>query len=139
MPDDYPWHLQLICGNCGEKPNKPIVIMKNDTVEGIRGASVQLRMTCKLCKRLNDVKIISDAFRYTKDDVPNWSPLLTLECRGIEPTGLTLADDTALDIAGEDGFKFEDAFIEDGEFFGWDDKHNVEASITEFRIRAIKT
>lgn len=138
MPEDYPWHVHLLCGNCGEKPQKPIVLMASEIVEGVRGASVHLRMTCKLCARTNDVKIISDQMTYSESDAPKWMPILILECRGIEPTGITLADDTPLKIMGEEGYNFEDVFIEDGEYYGWDEKRGVEASITEFQIRVAK-
>lgn len=137
-PEDYPWYVSFVCGNCGERPPKPIVLRSSETVEGIRGASVNLRMTCKFCDRANDVAILSEDMEYTSSNAPEWGPLLKIECRGIEPIDVTLADDVPLEIIGTDGFVFEDAFIQDGEYFGWDEKNKVEASITEFRLKVDK-
>lgn len=138
IPEDYSWHISLLCGNCGEKPPKAIVLTFSDTIEGVRGATVHLRMTCKFCGRASDVKILSDQMTYTAEQAPNWTPILLLECRGIEPKEVVLADDEPLIVKGEDGFLFEDALVEDGEFYSYDEKRKVEASITEFKMRIVK-
>lgn len=137
-PEDYPFFIHLLCGNCGEKTNKPVVLTKNDEVEGIRKGAVNLKRTCKLCKRISDVKIISDQMTYSEADCPGWAPFLILECRGNEPSEVMLSDDVPLLVSGTDGFQFDDVIIEDNEFYGWDEKRNVEASITEFQIRIVK-
>lgn len=113
--------------------------MSSEQVEGIRGgAAVNLRRTCKFCKRVSDFKIIKEGMSYTADDSPNWSTILRLECRGAEITDIALADDTPLETVGNDGFVFEDVLIENGEFYGYDEKSKVEASITEFTTRIVK-
>lgn len=137
-PEDYPWYVDFICGNCGERPPRAVVLRSSETIDGIRGASVNLRRTCKFCDRVSEAIILSEQKTYSSSDAPGWGGFLELECRGIEPTGVTLADDVPLEIVGKDGFKFEDAFIEDGEYFGWDEKTQVEASITEFRMKVDK-
>lgn len=137
-PEDYPWHLILGCGNCGERTEKPVVISTSDVVEGIRGAIVSLKISCKLCARVNDVKILSDKFSYTADNAPGWAQMLQMECRGTEPLEVTLADDVPLKVTGVEGFEFEEAFVADGEFYSYDEKLNTEASITEFKGRIVK-
>lgn len=137
-PQDYPWYILLRCGNCGERTEKPAVIRDSDEVEGIRGAKVSLKITCKLCGRVNDVKILPGKCSYTSDISPEWGPFLHLECRGTEPLEVQLADDEPLKVLGHEGFEFEEAFIEDGEFYSYDEKLNTEASITEYRSRIVK-
>lgn len=136
-PDDYPWHLFLMCCNCGEKTDKPIVISKNEEVSGIRGASVNLKISCKLCKRVNDMKILPGKHVYTAED-NGWVQFLQLECRGVEPTELLLADDVPFEITGLQGASIEDGFIEDGEFYSYDESTQTEVSITEFETRIVK-
>lgn len=138
VPEEYPWFLQLLCGNCGEQTQKPVVVTSNETVDGVRGGAVNLRMTCKLCNRVSDVKILQDQMSYSEQNSPDWAPFLLLDCRGTEPHKIMLSDDVSLIILGADGFNFEDAFVNDGEFYGWDEKRNVEASVTEFRTRIVK-
>lgn len=139
VPEDYPWHIFFGCGNCGEKTEKPIVISESDEVEGIRGAMVNLKISCKLCARVNDVKLLPNGHKYTADNSPDWAPLLEMECRGTEPIQVLLADDVPLDIVGLEGFEFDDAFIVDGEFYSYDEKLNTEASVTEFKSRIVKS
>lgn len=138
IPEGYPWHMVLLCSNCREKTPKPVVVTSSDVVEGVRGAAVNLRITCKLCGRVGDLKILSDQMHYTENMSPEWSPLLKLECRGMEPNCVMLADDVPLSIFGTGGMKFEDGFLEDGEYFGWDENQQVEVSITEFRTRVVR-
>lgn len=137
-PEDYPFHLVLGCGSCGERTSKPIVISDDDEVEGIRGAVVNLKISCKLCDRVNDVTLIKGPRIYSVSEAPEFATLLELECRGTEPLELHLADDVPLIIKGLDGFLFEDAFIRDGEFYSYDEKLKTEASITEFKTKVVK-
>lgn len=137
-PEDYPWHIVFGCGNCGERTQKPVVISSSDEVEGIRGAIVSLKISCKLCDRVNDVKILSDSFSYTSEDAPEWKPFLQLECRGTEPLYAVLAADVPLQMKGKEGFAFEEAFIADGEFYSYDETLNTEASVTEYKGRFVK-
>lgn len=138
VPEDYPWFINFLCGNCGEKTPKPVVITRSEEVEGVRGGNVNCRMTCKLCSRVSDVKILQDGMTYSESDTPNWAPFLSIECRGNEPKDVMFSDDVPLIIVGTEGFNFEDGFLNDGEFFSWDEKRNVEASITEFHTRIMK-
>lgn len=138
VPEDYPWHIMLGCGNCGEKTEKAVVIRESDEVEGIRGAKVSLKISCKLCSRVNDVKILPGKGMYTSEDAPEWGALLHLECRGTEPIQVLLADDMPLKIVGMEGFEFDEAFIQDGEFYSYDEKLNAEASITEYKSQIVK-
>lgn len=137
-PPDYPWHIILLCGKCGEKTEKPVVVSDSDQVEGLRGAVVNLRISCKLCKRASDLKILKSQLCYTIEECPEWGALLELECRGSEPLKVLLADDVPLKMEGLEGFVFEDAFIEDDEFFSYDEDLNTEASVTEFTSRIVK-
>lgn len=137
-PSEYPWHVTLGCGNCGEKTGKPVVLSSADHVEGIRGATVNMRITCKLCSRVNDVKVIEEGKPYTSENAPEWGSFVVVECRGLELLDVAFADDVPLTILGAEGFVFEDAFIEDGEFYGYDEKLSAEASITELRTRVVR-
>lgn len=138
VPQDYPWYVFLSCCNCGEKTQKPVVISESEKVEGIRRAVVNLKISCKLCMRVNEVKLLPADHKYTADQSPEWAPFLEMECRGIEPVQVLLADDVPLDIVGLEGFEFEDAFIADGEFYTYDEKLKTEASVTEFKSRIVK-
>lgn len=137
-PEDYPWRLQFGCGNCGEKTAKPLVVMSSDLVEGIRGAQVNLKYTCRLCDRVNDIKLLEENIQYEAETAPEWAPILRLECRGTEPLAVEMSDTVPLEIIGVSGFSFEDSILDDGEFYGYDEKEKTEASITEFQTRIVK-
>jgi Eukaryotic protein of unknown function (DUF866) len=136
---NYPWHILLLCGSCGERSEKPVVVSASDEVEGIRGGNVGLKISCKLCKRVNDLTIIPGESCYTADDSPGWKNFLSLEARGTEPSEIALADDAPLSIKGMEGFEAEDAFILDGEYYGYDEKLGNEMVATEWKMRIVKS
>lgn len=135
---EYPWRLKLRCGSCGEQTEKPVVVSASDETEGIRGATVSLKITCKLCRRVNDLTILPSESVYTFDDCPNWKPFLSLEARGTEPMDVEFADDYNLSVVGEDGFEADGAQIVDGEFYGYDENLSKEMEVTEWKMRVSK-
>lgn len=136
--DNYPWYISLRCGSCGEETAKPAVLSRSDDVEGIRGASVGMKISCKLCKRTNDLTILPGASVYTSADAPSWKPFLEVEARGTEPTAIELNDEVPLSTLGDGGFVAQDVIIADGEFYGYDEDLSQEMSITEFECRVLK-
>ncbi len=145
FPAEYGFHFKLKCCKCGEESPKPVVVSKEDEVEGIRGATVTVSIKCKLCGRTNDLKILKVG-EYKAEDSPKFKPILELECRGMEPTELLLADDAPLKMICESGYEIdeEEGFLtpsDDGksnEFFGWDEKGNTDVSIEEFEMRVVR-
>lgn len=137
-PEEYPWHLKLRCSNCGEVAEKPVVVSASDNVEGIRGASVSVKINCKFCKRVNDLKIVREDFSYTDDMAPAWKPFLQVDCRGVQPVEWTPASDVPLVILGSEGFKCDDSFIEDGEYYGYDENMKTDVAVTELKVRIVK-
>jgi hypothetical protein len=135
---DYPWHITLRCGSCGEQSEKPVVVSQSDDVEGIRGASVNLKISCKLCKRVNDLTILAGASTYTSEDAPEWRQFLAVEARGTEPVAIEFCEDAPLCMKGDLGFEAEDAFIAGGEYYGYDEKLGKEMVVTEFETRIVK-
>lgn len=145
FPADYGFHLKLKCCNCGEESPKPVVVSQEDEVEGIRGATVTVTIKCKLCERTNDLKILK-INEYNAEDAPLFKSILDLECRGMEPTELLLADDTPLKIVCESGYEIEEeSFLmtaddaKSNEFFGWDEKGNTDVSVEEFVMRVVRS
>lgn len=136
--DSYPWYFSLRCGSCGEETSKPVVISRSDDVEGIRGSSVGMKISCKLCKRTNDLTILPGSSIYSSSDAPSWKPFLEVEARGTEPIAIELNDEVPLSTLGENGFSAEDVIISDGEFYGYDEDLSQEMSITEFESRIVK-
>lgn len=137
FPPDYAFHFRLKCCNCGEEAPKPVVISRGDEVEGIRGANVSAKVTCKLCARTNDITLLR-TFDYTAEDSGSYKKVIELECRGLEPTQLLLADDTPLQMTGETGALLDDTFIVDAEYYSYDDSASTEVSLTEFDSRVIR-
>lgn len=132
-PEEYPWHLVLQCTSCGEKTSKPVVVSTADEVEGIRKGFVNLKLTCKLCGRVNDVKLLRQS-AYTEEVSPDWAEILSLECRGLQPLEWIAADDVPMEIMSPSG-PLEDGIIENGEFYGFDEKLGEEANVTEMNSR----
>lgn len=145
FPAGYGFHLKLKCCHCGEEAPKPVVVSQEDEVEGIRGAKVSVTVKCKFCKRANDLKILK-ANSYSEEDSPQFKPILELECRGMEPTELLLADDSPLVIICESDYEIEEeeSFLlasddsKSSEFFGWDEKGSTDVSVEEFVMRVVR-
>lgn len=136
---DYPWHISLRCGSCGEATERPVVVSRSDQAEGIRGATVSLKISCKLCRRVNDLTVLPSESVYTSEDSPNWKDFLTLEARGVEPLDVELADNFDLSITGENGFQAEEAQIVDGEFYGYDENLGKEMTVTDWKMRVSRS
>jgi Eukaryotic protein of unknown function (DUF866) len=136
--DSYPWYISLRCGSCGEETRKPVVVSRSDNVEGVRGASVGMKISCKLCSRTNDITILPGKSEYTSTDSPSWKPFLEVEARGTEPTTIEFSDEVPLSMKGEGKFAASDALIVDGEYYGYDEELSQEISVTEFETRVVK-
>lgn len=136
--DNYPWYISLRCGSCGEETTKPVVVSRSDDVEGIRGASVGMKISCKLCSRTNDLTILPGKSVYTSSNAPSWKSFLEVEARGTEPIAIEFSDDSPLTLKGDSGFSADDALITDGEFYGYDESLSQEMSVTEFESRVTK-
>jgi hypothetical protein len=135
---DFPWHVHLRCGSCGEESERPVIVAASDEVEGIRGATVSIKISCKLCARVNDLTVLTGKSEYTAEDSPSWKPFLFIEARGTEPTKVELPDDVYLSIKGDEGFEAEDALIENCEFYGFDEKLSKEMEVTDWEMRVVK-
>lgn len=141
FPEDYPWHLKIQCTSCGEEAKRPIVVTQSDEVEGVRGAKVSIKVACKFCERKNDLKILK-VHSYEAEQ-PEWKPILSLEVRGMQPVGLVLAD-VPLSIQATSGSTFEEELDSDNsggketaEWYGFDEKDNVDVSVEEFETRVV--
>ncbi|CAN8074931.1 unnamed protein product [Agarophyton chilense] len=132
-PKEYPWHFILQCTSCGEETSKPVVLSTAEEVEGIRNGMVNMKLSCKLCSRVNDVKIL-EQHAYPEEKAPDWGEILSFECRGLQPLEWIIADDIPLEIMAS-GVPLEDGFIENGEFYGYDEKLGEEANVTEMKKR----
>ena len=137
FPDDYGFLLKIKCCSCGELAPKPVVVSAEDEVQGVRGATVSLKLKCKFCKRVNDLKLL-ETQTFRADFEGEYQRILIMECRGCEPTELLFADDVPLIITGESGNKLEEPFLIDGEFYGYDDEAQTDVSVTEFETRVVK-
>lgn len=166
--DDHPFHLTLRCCNCGEvripslgcssvrhltffvqNTPKPVVISKEDEVQGVRGAKVTASLKCSLCSRVNDITILKlSDYELVEDGEPQFQTIVSLECRGLEPSALIFADDSPLNIVATSDTRFEDgallefergaAGIELGEWYDFDSKTSTDVSVTEFEIKFSK-
>ncbi|CAB3397729.1 unnamed protein product [Caenorhabditis bovis] len=79
-PETFRWHLKMKCTNCGEAPEHWQYIVAHELLEipGSRGHANVVEK-CKL-------SIIPDSFKsYSIDKNEKWQPLVTFDCRGIEP------------------------------------------------------
>jgi Eukaryotic protein of unknown function (DUF866) len=135
---DFPWHVHLRCGSCGEESEKPVIVAASDQVEGIRGATVSIKISCKLCARVNDLTILPGKSEYTAADSPGWKPFLFIEARGTEPTKVEFPDNVYLSIKGDEGFEAEEALIDGSEFYGFDEKLATEMEVTDWEMRVVK-
>eukprot|EP00188_Purpureofilum_apyrenoidigerum_P006049 Plantae.Rhodophyta-Purpureofilum_apyrenoidigerum.ctg8683.p1 GENE.Plantae.Rhodophyta-Purpureofilum_apyrenoidigerum.ctg8683~~Plantae.Rhodophyta-Purpureofilum_apyrenoidigerum.ctg8683.p1 ORF type:complete len:156 (-),score=33.27 Plantae.Rhodophyta-Purpureofilum_apyrenoidigerum.ctg8683:144-611(-) len=133
-PNDYSWSFEFECGACGEKSPKPVTFTADHKVDLTRGGKATLQLKCKFCERMSDVSLLDGEHVYTASG--EMTTFATLECRGTSPSTWNVIE--PLTMTGEKGYIFDDSEIENGEFFGYNEDQNQEASVTEFKYDIVR-
>mmetsp|Transcript_2787 Transcript_2787/g.5132 ORF Transcript_2787/g.5132 Transcript_2787/m.5132 type:complete len:161 (-) Transcript_2787:198-680(-) len=137
-PTTFAWRFRLRCTSCGEETPNPVVFSSTDSVERRRGTPVNLEIRCKLCGRENDITVLTNQTtpRYSSTANGDWTRFSSFDCHGLEPISWFCLGE--MHVVGDGGFVFDDASLDEGEFFGYEENINSEASITNLEYRFSK-
>jgi hypothetical protein len=137
--DGYEWHFKIRCNSCNEVDDNWISMNNEDTrgLTGSRGAA-NLVMRCKFCRRESSAQFdTSPIVPYTADSNGNFSRLVVIDCRGLEPVAFQPRNGwTAKGV--ESGTVFDDVDLSEGEWADYDEKAEEPVSISEIEAKFVK-
>lgn len=136
----FAFFLKLRCNNCGEMDDTWHDICEDERVKqdsrNTKGSNFIIK--CKLCSRENSMDVVEGSHGvYTEADSGSFKSLVSFDCRGIEPVEFDPRSGYLVKCS-ENGQKFEDVEIEDGDWTEYDDKNKNSVSISEFKSQFVK-
>lgn len=160
---NFAFFFKIKCTNCGEESEKWHDLNESEKYhEDSRSHGFSLFMKCKMCSRENSIDVIPDtngekfvilnpilkyskkilispAASYLADDSGKFKSIVTLDCRGIEPTAFDPRNGWIVKSA-ENGLVFEDVDLSaDGnDWCEYDTKNNNTVAIYEFQSQFVK-
>eukprot|EP00007_Cunea_sp_BSH-02190019_P001434 CAMPEP_0174245518 /NCGR_PEP_ID=MMETSP0417-20130205/39458_1 /TAXON_ID=242541 /ORGANISM="Mayorella sp, Strain BSH-02190019" /LENGTH=138 /DNA_ID=CAMNT_0015325313 /DNA_START=47 /DNA_END=460 /DNA_ORIENTATION=+ len=82
---DMRWYMKLKFSHSGEETDKEIYVCALEETQHGKN-SFHLVIKDPLNRREATVNIVKDSMKpYTEDDSGRWAPVITFDCRGIEP------------------------------------------------------
>ncbi|XP_011641457.1 UPF0587 protein C1orf123 homolog [Pogonomyrmex barbatus] len=131
---DFQWCLKFVCTNCSEKSDTWNYLSLDEEIPMQRGSGVNHFVSkCKLCSRENSVMIIEDSIKsYTAKDQDQYKPMVTFDCRGIEPIDFSAREGWTIQTVNE-GSKFDAVDLTEGEWEDFCDKIFEPVSIFEIQ------
>ncbi|XP_055705034.1 UPF0587 protein GA18326 [Phlebotomus papatasi] len=138
---NYAFFFKLRCNNCGESSDKFHDVTEADTVNADsrcpRGYNFYAK--CKLCNRENTVDIVEGSnVSYLAEDSGKFKTIVTLDCRGLEPTDF-LPKSGWIVKAAEGGPTFEeDVGFDEDDWTDYDTKNSVSVGVYEFKSNFVK-
>lgn len=153
------WHMRIQCSNCRTVHPAPVYLRPGVLVRavchalaaasahvgaaqidipGSRGQA-HLVMKCKGCERHGSIEIVPKkgaATRVSANDT--WTTVLSLECRGFEPTELDLAATRTVRAVGTTGTVFADLEWDGADWADYDDDANLSVSLMGVRSQFVR-
>ncbi|KZW02098.1 DUF866-domain-containing protein [Exidia glandulosa HHB12029] len=129
--DHFEYFFQVKCNSCHEThPNFVSVNrIEEREVSGGKGSSAHLVWRCKNCKREHSAKFEPlPPQPYTADHNGSFAPLITLDCRGLEPVSFDPRGIWKCEGV-EKGTKFSEVDLSEGEWVDYDEKAAVPVSV----------
>ncbi|CAH1993253.1 unnamed protein product [Acanthoscelides obtectus] len=129
---NYNFLLKLKCTSCGEITEKWQDICESLKYPGKTGRSENNYIAkCKLCGRENSIDIIPDSNApYTNDDQGKFKPIVSFDCRGLEPVEFTPGEGWT--IVAESGQIFENVDLTEKEWVEYDTKSQQSVGVFDF-------
>ncbi|KAL1925150.1 uncharacterized protein VTP21DRAFT_33 [Calcarisporiella thermophila] len=137
---DHDFHLRVRCNHCNEENPNVITMNINEEheIQGSRGTA-NFVMKCKFCSRQSSASFDTTSKPlvrpYTADHSGQFSPVVVIECRGLEFVGFEPRDGwTAKGV--ESGTPFE-VDLSEGEWVDYDDKANNPVGVSEIEAKFV--
>mmetsp|Transcript_37699 Transcript_37699/g.96347 ORF Transcript_37699/g.96347 Transcript_37699/m.96347 type:complete len:167 (-) Transcript_37699:30-530(-) len=126
VKSDHLYFLKLKCTNCHDDFPSAVGVSRDMVVEGIKGASVNLKIKCKGCDRVHDIMFADEGHDEEGHgwhaDGGEFQRFASFECRGLDPIGYEIRD--GYYVVANDGTRFDDVDLSE-DFCECDDKGNV--------------
>ncbi|KAI0320343.1 hypothetical protein OF83DRAFT_1281208 [Amylostereum chailletii] len=136
--DDFEYFFEVKCSSCNEKHPKFVSLnrLEEHEVSAGKGSSAHFVWRCGFCKRESTAKFdaASPPQPYTADANGQFSPFLTLDCRGLEFVGFDPRGVWTC-VGAESGTKFNEVEYDNSE--GWvdyDEKAAVPVGISDLEF-----
>ncbi|KAF8269340.1 hypothetical protein EI94DRAFT_1003959 [Lactarius quietus] len=132
--DDYEYFFGVKCNSCHEPHPKIVSLNRIDEhpVSTGRDNNAHFVWKCGFCKRESSAKfeLSSPPRPYSADAHGQFSPFITIDCRGLEftsfdPRGIWKC------VGAEKGTPFTDVKFEDGTWVDYDEKAKVPVGISD--------
>ncbi|XP_070493364.1 UPF0587 protein GA18326 isoform X2 [Chironomus tepperi] len=137
---NYSYFLKLRCNNCGESDDVWHDICEEErTHQNTRNAKgFNMLIKCKMCSRENTIDIVEDSNDiYLEDDTGKFKPIVTFDCRGIEPIDFDPREGFVVK-SSNNGNTFVNVEIENGDWCDFDEKNGNSVAISEFKSNFVK-
>uniref|UniRef100_A0A1B6MGG8 CXXC motif containing zinc binding protein n=1 Tax=Graphocephala atropunctata TaxID=36148 RepID=A0A1B6MGG8_9HEMI len=126
------------CSGCGEESPNWHTVEAQSSQEGKGGkGTFNFLYKCKFCNRENTLNIISSSLqKINSDECMDFKPLVTFDCRGLQPIDFTPARGWIAEAA-ESGKHFEDIDLTEKEWVDYDERSQQSVGIYEFESKFI--
>ncbi|ETW87391.1 hypothetical protein HETIRDRAFT_121782 [Heterobasidion irregulare TC 32-1] len=136
--DDFEYFFQVKCNSCNETHPKFVSLnrVEEHEVSASKGNTAHFVWRCGLCRRESTAKfeLASPLQSYSADANGQFTPLLIVDCRGLEFTGFDPRG-TWKCKGIESGTPFTDVELEEGEWVDYDEKAAVPVGISNIESK----
>ena len=142
----YVWILKVRCTHCNQESEKELYISAEDVkqaMSGSRGTSTSVS-TCKFCKREGSLDVIGssvaeyDCLLAQSDPKKAFQPMISLDCRGIEPILCSPSESQVQVVALDSENCFEASLNEEWAEFDEDTQNSLAIYKVESKIEKTK-
>ncbi|KAA1468711.1 DUF866-domain-containing protein [Dentipellis sp. KUC8613] len=136
--DEFEYFFQVRCTSCNETHPKFVSLnrVEEREVNAGKGSTAHFVWRCGLCKRESSAKFeaASPPQPYSADANGQFSPFVTIDCRGLEFTGFDPRGIWKC-VGVSSNTPFNEVELEDGEWVDYDEKAAVPVGISNIESK----
>ncbi|KAJ1928700.1 hypothetical protein IWQ60_001799 [Tieghemiomyces parasiticus] len=136
--EGFDYHFKIKCNSCQEVTDNLVTVCRQESssISGSRGEA-NLVMRCKFCKREGSLSFEGITQPYPIEKSGQFAPIVTVECRGLEPVDFEPMDGWKVKGA-ESNTVFDEVDLSDDMWADYDEKAGDEVSVAEFECKFTK-
>jgi len=138
-PSDFTWNIKVKCSGCGEESPNWHTVDSSSSFQGKGGkGTFNFIYKCKFCLRENSLDIVpASTKKLHAEDCMNFKPLVSFDCRGLEPIDFTPGKGWVAEAA-ESQTKFSDVDLGEKEWVEYDERSQLSVGIFEFEHKFVR-
>ncbi|KLO14492.1 DUF866-domain-containing protein [Schizopora paradoxa] len=137
--DDFDYHFKVKCNSCHETHEKFVTMSKSDGTKARSGKGTEADFVwrCDFCKRESSASFEPNTtpLPYKAEANGDFSPLLTLDCRGLEFVGFRHTESAWKCVGVESGTPFPEVDLSDDYWSDYDEKASQAVSVSGFESK----